>query len=102
MKSIINEENNDSLETTDTSCTDKDDTSHTNQDDSIENIEDMKNNNDDDEYKEDTAQHQDSNESVINKTKGEKSLIKQLMSMNLNQNVIQYVINIVTSCGKKK
>ena len=35
MKSLRNEENDDNLETTDTSNTDKDDTSHTNQDDYI-------------------------------------------------------------------
>ena len=27
-------------------------------------------------------------------------MIKRLMSMNFKQNVIQYVIDIVTSCGK--
>ena len=59
----------------------------------------MNNTNDYDEYKEDNLQHQDGNESVINKTKEEEALIKRLMSMNFKQNVIQYVIDIVTSCG---
>ena len=35
IKSLINKENDDNPETTDTSHTDKDDTSHTNWDDSI-------------------------------------------------------------------
>ena len=55
---------------------------------------------DDDNYKDDNLQHRDVNESFINKTKEEESLIKRLMSMNFKQNVIQYVIDIVTSCGK--
>ena len=41
-------------------------TSHTNQDDYIENVKSIKNTNNYDEYKEDTLQHQDSNESVDN------------------------------------
>ena len=40
--------------------------SHTNRYDSIENVKDMKNNNDDDEYKEDTQQHKYGNESLDN------------------------------------
>ena len=59
----------------------------------------MKNTNDDDEYKEDDSQHKDGNETVINKTKEEESFIKRLMSMNFKQNFIEYVIDIVTSCG---
>ena len=61
----------------------------------------MKNTNDDDKYKEENSQHQDGNRSVINKTKKEDALIKWLMSMNFKQNVIQYVIDIVTSCREK-
>ena len=57
--------------------------------------------NDDDEYKEDNLQHQHGNESVIKKTKEEEAFIKRFMSMNFKQNVIQYVIDIVTSCGGK-
>ena len=82
FKWLRNETNDDNPETTDTSRTDKDDTSRTNRYDSIENVKAMKNTNNDDEYKDDNTKYQDSNESVINKTKGEKSLIKQLMSMN--------------------
>ena len=69
FKSLRNEENYDYNETKDTSSTDKDDTSRTNQDDSIENLKSMKNTNDDEKYKEENSQHQDGNESVINKTK---------------------------------
>ena len=46
-------------------------------------------------------QHQDGNESVINTTKKEEASIKMLMSMNFKNYVIQYVIDIVTYCGKK-
>ena len=60
----------------------------------------MKKTNDDDKYKVDNSQHQDGNESFINKTKDDKALIKPLISMNFKQNVIKYVIDIVTSCGK--
>ena len=66
MKPLINEENYDDPETTDTSHADKDDTSNTNWDDSTENLKDMKNTNDDDKYKEDTSKYQDGNESVDN------------------------------------
>ena len=38
------------------------------------------------------------NESVINTTKEEELLIKQLMAMNFKFHVIQYVVDIVTSC----
>ena len=44
-------------------------------------------------------QHQDGNESVFNKTKEEEALIQRLMSVNFKQNFIQYVKDIVTSCG---
>ena len=40
--------------------------SHTNQNDSNEDVKDMKNNNDDDEYKDDTLKHPDGNESFYN------------------------------------
>ena len=59
----------------------------------------MKNTNEYDKHIEDNSQPQDGNESVINKTKEEEVLIKRLMSMNFTQNIIQYVIDIVTSCG---
>ena len=42
---------------------------HTDQDDSMENLKSTKNKNDDDEYKEENSQHQNVNETVINKTK---------------------------------
>ena len=76
---------------------------------------DTKNTNDDDKYKEDTSKHQYGNKSVdnpetsntlrneivINTTKEKEALIKRLMTMNFKLHVIQYVIDIVTSCGKK-
>ena len=40
--------------------------SHTKRDDYIANVKDMKNTNDDDEYKQDTSKHQDGYESVDN------------------------------------
>ena len=61
IKSLRNEENYDYPETTDTLRTKKDDTARTNWDYSIENVKTMKNTDDDDEYKEDNLQHQDSN-----------------------------------------
>ena len=78
-------------------------------------MKDTKNTNYDDNYKEDTSKHQDSNEcvdnpepldtlrdeSVIKTTKEEEALIKWLMNMNFKLHVIQYVIGIVTLCGKK-
>ena len=67
--SLRKEANDDNHESTDTSRTDKDDTSLTNWDDSIENVKSMKNTNDDDRYKKDNLQHQDGNETFINKTK---------------------------------
>ena len=69
FKSLINKANDDNPETTDTSRTDKDDTSHTHRYYSIENVKEMKKNNDDDEYKEDNSQHQYGNEIFINTTK---------------------------------
>ena len=57
----------------------------------------MKDTNDDDKYKEENSQRQQCNESFVNKTKEDEALIKQLMSMNFKKNVIQYVIDIVTS-----
>ena len=66
IKSLRNKANDDNPENTDTPRTDKDDTSHTNRYDSIKILQDTKNTNDDDEYKEDTSKHQDSNESVGN------------------------------------
>ena len=38
-----------------------------------------------DKYKEDNLQHQDGNESAINKTKEDEALIKRLMSMNFKK-----------------
>ena len=100
IKSLRNEANDDNPDTTDTSRTDKYDTSHTNQDDSIENVKVTKKTNDDEKYKDDNSQHQDGNESVINPTKEEEAFIKRLMSINFKRHLIQYVIDIVTSCGE--
>ena len=88
---------------------------HILQDDYIAKVKGTKNTNDDDKYKEDTSKHQDGNEivdnpetsdtsrneSVINITKEEAALIKRLMTMNFKHHVIQYVIDMVTSCGEK-
>ena len=74
----------------------------------------MKNTNDDDKYKEGTLKHQYSNESFdnpktsdtsrnesfINTTKEEESLIKWLMTINFKRHAIQYVVDIVISCGE--
>ena len=65
-------------------------------------MKDMKNKNYDDEYKEDNSQHQHGNENIFNKTKEEEALIRRLMSMNIQQKVIQYVIGTVTSCIKNR
>ena len=96
-----NEANDNNRENTDTSRTDKDDMSCTNRDDSIENMKSMKNTNDDKKYKDDNLQHRDVNESFINKTKEEESLITRLISMNFKHHVKQYVTDIVTSCRGK-
>ena len=58
----------------------------------------MNNRNIDDKYKEENWQHLDSNESVINKTKEEEELIKQLMSMDCPHKSIHYEIGTITSC----
>ena len=100
FKLLRNKANDNNTETIDTSCTDKYDTSRTDKDDSIENVKAMKKTNDDEKYKEDNSQHQHGNESVINTTKEEEAWIKRLMSMNFKQNIIQYVIYIVTLCGE--
>ena len=63
---ILNKENDDNTETTDTSQYENDDTSHTNQDDYIEKVKDTKNANDDDKYKDDTSKNQYGNERVDN------------------------------------
>ena len=65
-KILLNEENDDNPETTDTSQSEKYDMSHTNRDDSIEKVKDTKNTIDDDKYKEHNSKHQDGNERVDN------------------------------------
>ena len=74
--------------------------SHTNRYDSIENVKSMNKTNDDDKYKDNHSQHQDSNKSIINTTKEEESFIKRLMSMNFKHNVIKYAIDIFILCKK--
>ena len=69
FKSLRNQANDDHYESTDNSSTDKDDTSRTDQDDYIDNLKSMENKNDDGKYKQYNLQHQNGNESVINKTK---------------------------------
>ena len=57
------------------------------------------NTNDDDKYKERNLQHQDVNETVINKTKEEEALIKRLIYMNFKQNFIHFCAEYnVTKC----
>ena len=68
FKSLRNEANDDNPESTDTSRTDKYDTERTDRYDSIDNLKDVKKN-DDVEYKDEYLQHQNGNETVINKTK---------------------------------
>ena len=60
-KILLNKENDDNPETTNTSLSEKDDTSHTKRDDSIAKVKNTKNTNDDDKYKENTSKHQDGN-----------------------------------------
>ena len=114
-KWLLNEENDDNPETTDTSLSEEYYTSHTKRDDYIAKFKDTKNTNDDNKYKEDTSKHQDSNESVdntktsdtfnnesvINTIKKEEAWIKRLITMNIKLHVIQYEIDIVTLCGEK-
>ena len=69
FKSLRNKADYNNPESTDTSHTDKYDTSRTDRDNSIENVKATKSTNDDDEYKEENSQHQNGNETVINKTK---------------------------------
>ena len=68
--------------------------------DSVKNLKATNNKNIDEEYKYDNLQHQQSNETVINKTKEEEALIKRLISMNTQRKFIHYVIGTITSCGK--
>ena len=100
-KSLRNKADHDLHEYTDTSHIDKYDSSRTDKDKSIDNLKSMNDKNSDDKYKEGNLQHQHGNESVINKTKEEESLIKRFMSMNFQKKVIQYVVGTVTSRGKK-
>ena len=76
---------------------------------------DKKITNNDDEYKEENSKLQDINEivdnsktldtlrddSTIKTTKEEEALIKLLMTLNFKYHVIQFVIDIVSLCGKK-
>ena len=76
---------------------------------------DKKFTNNDDEYKEENSKLQDINEivdnsktldtlrddSTIKTTKEEEALIKLLMTLNFKYHVIQFVIDIVSLCGKK-
>ena len=112
-KILLKEENGHNPETTDTSRSEKYDMSHTSRDYFIAKAKYTKNTNDDDEYREDTSKHQDSNKSVDNPetsdtllddsivrtTKSEEALNKRLMTMNFKHHVIKSVINIVTLCG---
>ena len=114
-KILLNDENDQNPETTDTSRSEKYNISHTSRYDFIEKAKDKKNTNDDDEYKEETSKYQDGNESVDNsetpdilrddsiiKTtkEEEEALIKRLMTMNFKCHVIQSVIDIVYLDGR--
>ena len=65
-KRLLNQENDNNPETTDTSRSEKYYMSNTSQDDFIVKAKDTKNTNDDDKYKEDTSKHQDGNKSIDN------------------------------------
>ena len=80
IKSLRNEENDDNPKTTNNSNTEKDDTSHTDRDNSIANVKEMKNNNDDDKYKEDTLKHQDGKKSVDNPESLDTSLNEKFIN----------------------
>ena len=65
-KILLNEENGDNPEITDTLQSEKYDTSHTNRDDSIAKVKYTENTNDDDKNKGENLKHQDGNEHVDN------------------------------------
>ena len=112
-KILLNEDNDNNHETTDTSQSEKYDMSHTYRDDYIAKVKYTKNTNDDDKYKGGNSKHQDGNErvdnpetpdnlrdeSVIKKTKEYEAFIKRLKTVNFKHHGMQYVINIVTFSG---
>ena len=65
-KILLNKDNDDNPETTDTSKSEKYDTPHTNRDDYIVKVKDTICFNDYDKYKEDNSKHQNDNEPVDN------------------------------------
>ena len=56
------------------------------------------NGDDDDEYKDEYSAALKNDESVINKTEDEESLIERLMSTNLPLKVVNCVIGTISSC----
>ena len=91
-KLLLNKAEDDRSNSTDTSRTDKEY--------SVNNLKTMNNKDIDDKYKDEHSQYQNSNESVINKTKEEESLIECLMLMNLPSKVVNDVIGNISSCRK--
>ena len=92
-KSLINEAEDGHYYYTDTSRTDKED--------SVNNLKAVNDKNIDDEYKYDNSPDNNSNGSVINKTKEEEAFMERLIQMSFPREVINYVIGTITSCGKK-
>ena len=60
----------------------------------------INNKDNDDEYKYDNSQNHNINESFINKTEEEETLIEIFMPMNLPRKVVNYVIGTISSFGK--
>ena len=89
-KSLIHKAKDNHNDSTDTSRTDKEDY--------INNLKAINNKNIDDKYTYDNSQDNNSNESVINKTKEEEDLMDRLMSMNFPRKVINDVIGTINSC----
>ena len=112
-KILLNEDNYDDPETTDTSLSGKYDMSHTSPDDFTEKNKWQKITNNDDEYKEETSKIQEGNESfynyetsdalrdeiIIKTTKKIEALIQRLRTMDFKYHVIHSVIDIVSLYG---
>ena len=54
----------------------------------------------DDDQKDDNSQYHNINESFINKTKEEETLMEWLTLINFPRKVINYVIGTIHSCGE--
>ena len=83
FKSVINKTEDDRNDSTDNSRTDKED--------SVNNLKYINNKDIDYKCKYDNSLNHNSNESIINKTKEEESLIEILVSMNFRLKILNYV-----------